>query len=230
MMIRYRIDWFSHNGGDVVCCVSSLTTSSERTMMLSTFQNRLCALGLSLIAILGNCVEGKGGEKAAFDTKPFSPDISHRQNFCERYKNVIQSNGTFTFKDALNGAQIRPVIQYGAGFPYFNYDPETGIDAENPGLIANILDYVAERANFTWRDSFAVYTGDDKGDDKTWTEMLGWTTETFDISVDKWCVCYDRFGYSRVELNFNIPLEMLPWSWPTRSFSRTRRHGKIPVT
>ena len=135
-------------------------------------------------------VEGLGGEKATLTLEPFSTDAGepvHRQNFCEQYRAIKDQNDTSTtLKDALNGLQINTVLQYGSGFPYFNYHPETGIDSENPGIVADILDEMAKRANFTWRQSFAVYTGQDKSDNYTWTEMLKWATDTYDISIDKW--------------------------------------------
>lgn len=131
-------------------------------------------------------VEAKGGELASLVETPFTTNVSHRQDFCARFQAVIDSNGTLDFKNALSGMKLHPVIQYGGGFPYFNYDKETGIDPDNPGLVAEMLDFIAEKANFTWRDSFGVYTGDDKGENKTWTQMLKWTTDTYDISIDKW--------------------------------------------
>ena len=133
-------------------------------------------------------VDGKGGELAAFRTTPFAKDstISHRQDFCDRYQEVYTNN--WELKDALNGVELHPVLQYGSAFPYFNYDPITGIDPDDPGLVAHLLDYIAEQANFTWRNSFGVYTAEDKGSNKTWTELLKWTTDTYDISIDKWYV------------------------------------------
>ncbi len=40
---------------------------------------------------------------------------------------------------------------------YLSYDDETGINPENPGMAAVLLDDLAERAGFTWRDSFGIY-------------------------------------------------------------------------
>ena len=145
---------------------------------------------LFLLLALGafTVVDGKGGELAAFRTTPFAKDstISHRQDFCDRYQEVYTNN--WELKDALNGVELHPVLQYGSAFPYFNYDPITGIDPDDPGLVAHLLDYIAEQANFTWRNSFGVYTAEDKGSNKTWTELLKWTTDTYDISIDKWYV------------------------------------------
>ena len=142
-------------------------------------------------------VHALGGEIAKFQTTPFTANknISHRQNFCDRYQEVYTNN--WELKDALNGVELHPVFQYGDAFPYFNYDPLTGIDKENPGLVAHILDYIAAQANFTWRNSFGVYTADDKGTNKTWTELLKWTTDTYDISIDKWYVTYSVLSFGK---------------------------------
>ena len=143
-----------------------------------------------LLLLLGTRTKAKGGEKATLTLPPFDPiEVNHRQDFCTRYQALLDiNNGAVNLTNALSGTKIHPVIQYGPGFKYFNYTPEGGIDPEYPGIVANILDYVAERANFTWRDSFAVYSSDDKGPNRTWNEMIVWASDTYDLSVDKWCV------------------------------------------
>ncbi|CAB9526099.1 PBPe [Seminavis robusta] len=48
-----------------------------------------------------------------------------------------------------------------------------------------LLDAVADRANFTWRNSFAV-TEVPKSYNMTWTELLLWSIENYDISIHAW--------------------------------------------
>ena len=96
--------------------------------------------------------------------------------------------------DALRGRNLSIAVQYGPGFDFFQYDPNEALSTTNPsGMIASLLDDLAESAGFSWRDSFVAYdtnttnvlhgTGFGK-----WDRMLKWTTENFDLSVDKWYV------------------------------------------
>ena len=143
-----------------------------------------------LFLLLGRSMEAKGGEKATLTLTPLAPtDINHRQDFCPEYDAAMNvSNVTFNFANALSGKQLHVVLQYGDGFKYFNYTPEGGIDPDYPGIVPRLLDYVAERGNFTWRDSFGVYTTADKGENNTWDDMILWSAETYDLGVDKWWV------------------------------------------
>ena len=150
-----------------------------------------------LFLLLGRSLEAKGGEKPTLKLTPFAPtEINYRQDFCTEYKAAVDvENGTFHIENALSGKQLNVVLQYGKiGFPYFNYTDEDGIDPDHPGIVAELLDYVAERGNFTWRDSFGVYSqsdlnyNDGSGVNKTWDDMIVWSAEHYDLSVDKWWV------------------------------------------
>ncbi|CAB9512837.1 receptor subunit 1 [Seminavis robusta] len=140
---------------------------------------------LSLAALLCSFPKlalGMGGEKAYYSTSPFdqNSNITHRQNVCARA--ALYHDGKIELRDALAGMSIRPLLGRGL---YFSYTNENGIDPENPGILADLMDSLAERANFTWRNSFGV--GNDPAYyNLTWTEMLLWGVETFDIAVDWW--------------------------------------------
>ena len=56
------------------------------------------------------------------------------------------------------------------------------------GLTAVILDEVAERAGFTWRNRFGSDKSINEAEDgnKTYTDLLIWSTDTYDISADIW--------------------------------------------
>lgn len=109
--------------------------------------------------------------------------------FCD----VIKDD-SMELNEALRGRNLSVVVQYGPGFDFFQYDPREELSEENPsGMIATLLDDLAERAGFFWRNSFVAYnttstdilhgTGAGK-----WDRMLNWTTSNFDLSVDKWYV------------------------------------------
>jgi hypothetical protein len=50
------------------------------------------------------------------------------------------------------------------------------------------MDEVALRARFSWQNSFGTYSPLDSNSDgnKTWTDILLWAVEVFDIAGEKW--------------------------------------------
>jgi hypothetical protein len=107
----------------------------------------------------------------------FSEEVSYRQNVCDRHDSYY--NGAFELRDALEGFELHPLITIGQ---YFHLDKNGAIDEEDPGLLVAILDELAKRGSFTWRNSFAVTEG--PGENHTWTDLLAWGTESYDVSVD----------------------------------------------
>ena len=97
-----------------------------------------------------------------------------RQEFCQRSEEVAGGGAGSrvenrpTVATALAGIELRPSIVPG---PYFLHDDENGIDPVYPGIHARMLDYIAERGNFTWRKSFGAWTREEKGN-RTITELL----------------------------------------------------------
>lgn len=134
-----------------------------------------------------------GGELAFYKTYQMTPNVTYRQNMCDRMHGVI--NGTIEIKDALEGVKLRAIMGAYNG-AYFNYDLEKGINPDNPGLVAVLMDELARRGKFTWRDSFGIFT--DPGlppYNETWTDVLTWGTEVYDINVDWWPVNLERMSY-----------------------------------
>lgn len=143
----------------------------------------------SLLVCLSSC-RALGGEKAFFATPPMAPNTSHRQNVCHRY-DAFRSKEV-ALQDALEGMQLHVVVG-NWGDDYFNYDEERGIDPNYPGLQALILDELARRGRFTWRDSFGTY-GDPASFNSTWTELLEWTLDTYDLTADYWAQTLERMS------------------------------------
>ncbi|CAJ1948885.1 unnamed protein product [Cylindrotheca closterium] len=123
-------------------------------------------------------------------------------DFCE-----VVRDKSFQLKDALRGKNLSIASQYGPGFDFFQYDPDEPLSETNPtGMIANVLDELAGRAGFTWRNSFVAYntttadilvgTGTGK-----WDRMLKETTSFFDLSVDKWLLTTERLENETVFLH-----------------------------
>lgn len=131
-----------------------------------------------------------GGELAYFNTPQMTPGVSHRQNFCDRY-NAIQ-NGTMVLKNVLRGLQLNVGLGNYAG-SYFNYNTSTGIQLYG-GVVVEIMDELAKRGGFTWRDSFGIYDVPSGGENETWTDLLIWSTQTYDLTVDWWARNLDRMN------------------------------------
>ncbi|CAB9519121.1 receptor ionotropic, NMDA 1 [Seminavis robusta] len=117
------------------------------------------------------------GDQAKYRTNPSSSNYSsHRQDVCGRYDRF--RSGEIELKDALSGIALRPVFVSFEGYDEY-------IDSNNPGIPIELLDLVAERANFTWRKSFGV-TEVAGNYNVTWTELLLWQIDNYDITIDGW--------------------------------------------
>jgi hypothetical protein len=123
---------------------------------------------------------------ARYQTDQFNESVSFRQNVCDLQDKYDRRETTL--ETALEGLELHTVH---AISQYFQLK-DGAIDEEYPGLTAVILDELASRAKFTWRNSYATTGPPVAG--KTWTELLQWTTGTYDLSVDWWAQSIDRLG------------------------------------
>jgi Ligand-gated ion channel len=128
-----------------------------------------------------------GGERLLFDTPLLTPNITHRQNVCDRYEEF--RSGTLQLRDALQGLALRPLVSKG---DYFLYNSTNGIDTPDPGLMAELMDELALRAGFTWRQSFAVFDRVDMPPNVTFTDLLAWAVDTYDIAINWWDQSVER--------------------------------------
>jgi hypothetical protein len=127
----------------------------------------------------------------------YNASISYRTNVCDRQR--LLWNGSATLADALRGLDLNVMLtdyQFGTVEDKFFSLEDGKINQNYPGLHAIILDEVALRAGFRWRDSFAVSSPLDplKEVNKTWTDILLWGIETFDIVVGIWGKSVDRIS------------------------------------
>jgi Ligand-gated ion channel len=135
-----------------------------------------------------------GGQLATFKERHMTNNTNHRQNVCDRH--AAYQNGSVPLKDALKGLKLNALIMSGE---FFFYDEETGIDETKTGILELLLDELADRAGFTWRDSFGVQYGPEDG---SWLELLLWGTESYDISCDWWAESLERL---RLGVQFLTP-------------------------
>jgi len=145
---------------------------------------------LILLFLLGIVrVEGEIDWESIPEGVVFGPGVGNvkETDFCGVVRDTSQK-----LNEALRGRNLSIAVQFGAGFDFFRYDPDEELSYSNPsGMIASLLDELATRAGFSWRNSFVAYTtnttntlfGTGRG---KWDKMLNWTTSNFDLSVDKW--------------------------------------------
>ena len=135
---------------------------------------------------------------------------TYRQDMCERYDMVRLGN--ITLRDALQGLELRPLMRVG---DFFRYTDEDGINPIDPGLLAVMMDELGRRAGFTWRNSFGVVhklpeaplvenfeesSGNSMAPNLTreataeitFSDLLIWSTETYDISINWWDQTLER--------------------------------------
>jgi hypothetical protein len=128
----------------------------------------------------------------------FDYSVSHRQSVCDRQQAF--HDGTVKLRDALIGLEVRPWLPLGSSFS--DLDAITGAvsnDTELPGLIIDILDEVARRGEFTWRNSFGVSYADDvaqKG--KTFDDVLYWALDTYDMAAAVFIRTFARINQGAV--------------------------------
>ena len=81
---------------------------------------------------------------------PFAiTNTTYRQDFC----NVNTSLENGGVGQGLAGKHVNSMIFSPQSDGYLNYDPKTGIDKNDPGFMANVLDTIADRGSFTWKSS-----------------------------------------------------------------------------
>ena len=118
-------------------------------------------------------------------------DVSYRTDVCDRARAYFNNEIELELRDALNGLDLSVYITdysdtTGTSKAMFGLTDEGTIPEWNPGAIADILDELGRRAGFTWRNKLATSKGIDSDTDKTWTDLLLWSMESFDISADYW--------------------------------------------
>lgn len=131
----------------------------------------------------------KGGERPTIFAPKFDYSQTYRTNVCDRQRLVW--NNTVQLPNALEGLALTVVLtdyRVADEDKYFTLDQDGGIPTGDPGLFAVVLDEVAARAGFTWRQSFGVAGARNSttDGDRSWTDILHWGVQTFDISVEKW--------------------------------------------
>ena len=132
----------------------------------------------------------------------FDYNISLRNNVCDRQRQF--HGGQLELRDALSGLDLSvsvidfsqdPSLSY-----FFALDGNGVILKDNPGMIAAVLEELADRAGFRWRNSFYTEQPITKTSGGNWTELLEWTVKTFDVAANYW-----EESISRISLGVSYP-------------------------
>jgi len=136
----------------------------------------------------------KAQEKPSLNSEPYT-DVMHRQDVCGLHDNYY--GGSKELRSALNGLKLHALVG-NYNDVYFKLDENGAIDEQAPGFTAEILDALAERAGFTWRNSFGTYAK--PGENHTYTDLLEWGTDHYDVVAD-----WHNRDASRLKLGIGFP-------------------------
>lgn len=139
--------------------------------------------------------------QAPFYTTPQFSNISHRTNVCDRF--LQYAEGKIEIRDALSGLNLTVGVVDQPNDLYLRFNDDGMLDEENPGIFAVILDELARRANFTWRNSYAriLPPNTTANFDATWTDVLLDSVNRYDLSFAEWVQSHER---RRLGINFPV--------------------------
>ncbi|CAJ1956919.1 unnamed protein product [Cylindrotheca closterium] len=144
----------------------------------------------------GSILFAAAQDKPTFTTAQFS-NITHRTFVCDRFASY--ANGTTDIRDLLEGLELSVGIVDQGNDIFFRLnrsDPDPNnwfINEDDPGIFVKILDELAFRGKFTWRNSFAFVQpprtldiNPATGSNFTWTDVLLDAVTRYDFSFAEW--------------------------------------------
>ena len=149
-------------------------------------------LQLLLLPLFGVLNFARGQEPPTFPDQPFT-NVTHRTRLCSINEKII--SGEVELKYALQGLEITVGVIDHSVESFMRFNPEGGIDTDNPGLFPTLIDELARRAGFTWRNSYGrifpphheVNEGRTKnGIPITWTDILVDAVDRYDFTFAEW--------------------------------------------
>jgi len=119
---------------------------------------------------------------------------THRQSVCHLQAQL--HNGTLDLRNALQGLQLRPVLFKGSLSSVFLPANAEAIPTHDndPGIVVEILDQLADRAGFTWRTSYGLADFDRVPANATFDNVLEWSSKMYDISCTMWTQSVPRLS------------------------------------
>ena len=137
---------------------------------------------------LSDQVNEKSYANQDLNLEPFDTSITHRQNFCD--EQARYQRGDVEFNLALEGRNVNVALGRDKKFINIVNDTDLSIAVGDPGLQVVLMDEVARRGKFTWRNSFTFTPFRPEG--STWTQYLAWMVDSYDVSVSWWYISPER--------------------------------------
>jgi len=127
-------------------------------------------------------------QRPSLNATKFDRSVSYRNNYCDVLSQVYGNVVKLPF--ALKGRNLNlAFVDYTSTSDesiFFGLNEMGEVKRSDAGLFVMLIDELATRAGFTWRDSFAAIPllNSEEDGNRTWTELLLWTTDTYDVAVD----------------------------------------------
>jgi hypothetical protein len=142
--------------------------------------------------------------------EPLAAVTSFRQDFCTRISvnddaSMMMMNDDIDIGGLLKGVALHAAIGLGEFIKFDDVHEQppgetnnagvsrTVLNADYPGLVARLLDELCRRAGCTWRNSYTILGP--LPPNATWSELLIWSTDMYDISVDWWMRSAERMRH-----------------------------------
>lgn len=173
-----------------------LSWTGTSTTLDFTMRSAAC----SVVTVLLSCSHCLAQQAPLFNTSKFD-NVTHRTNVCERQRALFRDE--IQLPRALEGLNLSVVLtnyQSPSSQPFFTL-VDGKIDENSPGTFSILMDEIARRAGFSWRNSYGVVLPIDSEEDgnRTWSDLLEWEVNVYDISAGKWDRIVDRI---RREISF----------------------------
>lgn len=120
---------------------------------------------------------------------PKGSNQTHRSNVCDRF--LEYANGQANIRDALKGLNLTVGVVDQLNDVYIHFNEDGTLMDEDPGIFVVVLDELARRGGFNWRDNYGVVyppNGTNPETDVTynWTDVLHEAVLNYDFSFAEW--------------------------------------------
>lgn len=123
-------------------------------------------------------------ERPFYQTKMFQPNITHKKNWCGLHKQV--NEGTISIRDVLQNSTISVAV--------YDFITNEDLSISNTDLGVLVLDELAARAGFTWRNAYGILDRPDGNE--TFDSVLDWSKNVYDITAEWYVVTPARLERS----------------------------------
>jgi len=118
----------------------------------------------------------QGQESPAITTRAYT-NVTYRTNFCSIHAKVESKN--MDRKNALSNMNISVAL-----FEY-QLNADGVIDEKKPAIGIKIMDEIARRGNFRWRNTYGVLAEESYTGNYTFDTVLDWGTSAYDV-IGEW--------------------------------------------